>query len=57
MKLRLQRAAEVENAVVAGNLNGLTRVAAKWRQSSSRRDSPPVIKGARMMVRGNERVL
>lgn len=51
MKLNLQRVAEVENAAVTGRLNGLTRVAAKWEQSSGRRDSPSVIKGARMMVR------
>jgi len=57
LKLNLQRVAGVENAAVTGRLNGLTRVAAKWKQSSSQRDTPPVTKGARMMVRGNERVL
>jgi len=51
LKLNLQRVAEVENAAVTGGLNGLTRVAAKWQQSSGRRDTPPVNKGARMMVR------
>ncbi len=51
MKLSFQRVADIEIAAVTGKLNGLTRVAAKWEQSSGRRDPPPVIKGARMIVR------
>ena len=51
MKLSFQRVADIEIAAVTGKLNGLTRVVAKWEQSSDRRDPPPVIKGARMIVR------
>lgn len=51
MKLSFQKVADIEIAAVTGKLNGLTRVVAKWKQSSDRRDPPPVIQGARMMVR------
>lgn len=42
MKLNLQKVAGVEIAAVTGKLNGLTRVVAKWKQSSNQREIHPL---------------